>query len=406
MMSPLMLSRPRYPEAYEDAWRRMAMAELDMAPDLPSTQFDARLRPVAASLSDDLTVARAKGLEASSGGRVRPIAYGLYFFPQTWMRMALMMGEALARDPDLISSSRRDSSRPVRIVDLGAGAGAGTWGALEALAAHRKPAAVEVWAVDREAALLRRFERMAEVARQRFPLTLRVHTLVADARGIPEACPDPDLVLAVFSANEWMTESDAAAWAAWGNGLADRLAPQGALALCEPASEASAAGIRAIRDDFCRGDRMRICWPCPHEQPCPMRGGKIGYCHEVRRWTPPPTVHRWGCALGREIGVVKFSGLVAARKDPASARPDSSDTPMRGRMVAPMGTAAGRLVTCVCAPDGQLHSCERLTRAMEREEIRSLRAWERGDSISMEGRVLGDGLTWRAETWHRLVAWE
>lgn len=151
---------------------------------------------------------------------------------------------------------------------------------------------------------------------------------------------------------------------------------------------------------------MRMCWPCPHERPCPMRGGKNGYCHEVRRWVPPPTVHRWGCALGREIGVVKYCGMVALRREGMPRSGDVVPPPMSGRMVAPMSPAAGRLVTRVCGADGQVHACERLTRAMDPEDIRATRRWERGDSISIEGRVLGDGVTWRADAWKRLMAWE
>ena len=156
---------------------------------------------------------------------------------------------------------------------------------------------------------------------------------------------------------------------------------------------------------------MRVAWPCPHARPCPLRGGRGDYCHEVRRWTPPPVVHRWGCALGREIGVVKYCGLVAARsnlsdKSDLSDLSDKSDPPTIGRMVAPMSPAAGRLVTRVCGADGQVHPCERLTRAIDREEIRATRRWERGDTISIKGRVLGDGVTWRADEWKRLMSWE
>lgn len=395
------LPRPVYPPAYEEAWRRMAMAELDMTPDIAQAHFDARLRPVAAALSDDMTVARLEGLSTAAGGRVRPIVYGLYFFPQTWMRAALMLGEALAKDPSMLAGKEN-----LRMVDLGAGAGAGAWGALEAIAAHRRPASVEIWAVEREASLLRRMEKLAAVARQRLPFEIRIHTLVSDARQVPDAIPDADLLLAVFSMNEWMAGADASQWMACADSWPARLAPDGVLAICEPASEESAAGIRAIRDAWCTGGSMRVAWPCPHARPCPLRGGRGDYCHEVRRWTPPPTVHRWGCALGREIGVVKYCGLVATRQSSSSESSEASEAPMSGRMVAPMSVAAGRLVTRVCGADGQVHACERLTRAMEREDIRITRKWERGDSIAIEGRVLGDGVTWRADEWKRLMAWD
>jgi ribosomal protein RSM22 (predicted rRNA methylase) len=395
------MGRPVYPAVYEAAWRAMAMAELDFPADAPDRDLDRRLRPVAESLSDGWTVTRGGEADSPARGRHRQIAYGLYFFPQTWMRAALLLGEALARSPELLPDR---PGRPLRLLDLGAGAGAGAWGALDAIAAHRAPEGVDIVAVDREASLLSRFRAMAEVARARHSFPIRIHTMVADAAQPPSAGEAPDLLLSVFAANEWLGLTDPAAWADWAERLAGRLAPDGALMLCEPAAPEIVRGLGSARDRFAADGRFSIRWPCPHRAPCPLLAAGGDHCHEVRRWTPPPATRRWGCALGRDIGVVKFSGLLI-QNTPAPPAGSAEPAP-GGRMVAPMLPANGRLATRLCGADGRAHPCECLTRSLTREERHDQRRWERGDSLVLDdARVLGDGVTWRAGTWRRVFDW-
>src|SRR5262245_61000648 len=77
----------------------------------------ARATDDVAALSDLFTVARPKRFP-DYGGDAQAVAYGLWFFPQTWCRVRFPLLEAVARGWE------PPRERPARVLDLGAGTGA------------------------------------------------------------------------------------------------------------------------------------------------------------------------------------------------------------------------------------------------------------------------------------------
>ena len=114
----MVVDRPAYPEALESAWLRLAMEALAVR---DTEALCARLEPAVARLSDLFTTERAAGFGRYADTPELLAAYGLFFFPQTFVRTAFALAECDARAPEALGAA---PGRPFLLADLGAGTGA------------------------------------------------------------------------------------------------------------------------------------------------------------------------------------------------------------------------------------------------------------------------------------------
>ncbi len=383
--------RPDYPEELELTWLRRAI-DLTHA-DTPELACDRVVRRVA-ELSDLFTLNRRPGYSRYAAYPAAQVAYGLYFFPQTYLRVRFVLAECAAVAGELPTSC---TSGSLRLLDLGAGSGAACLAAVDWLAGVAPTLNVHWTAVDRSGAALAALERLTcECPPVKRPI---VRTVLADVR---HWRPDEsaDLVLAVFVGNELFEDSPDEDYTEWLNRALGMTRHGGWLVVIEPA-------LRAVRLDRAR-DRLlarrdvRILGPCPHHRPCPLLAAAraTAWCHDVRRWNAPLGLRWINRRLHRDISVVAHAYLVVQRAPPLA----DPQEPTTARLVGPIRPTAGRILFRLCCGDGAARSCEILTRHLAKDEIRWIREeWERGDRVRVvQPEILGNG-AWRAAAIERLA---
>jgi ribosomal protein RSM22 (predicted rRNA methylase) len=187
---------------------------------------------------------------------------------------------------------------PLRVLDVGAGAGAMSLGAHAALPGR----ALEVLAVDRDPEAL---ALLARAAAGRFA----VRTLAAD---VTAALPEGrhELVLLGTVVNEL----PAAARVPLVRRLLDaHVADDGALVIVEPALRETARALHELRDELIAGG-AHVFAPCTRRgAPCPALADERDWCHEDRPFASPPRLAQLARATGLRLGGLKFAYLTLRR---------------------------------------------------------------------------------------------
>jgi ribosomal protein RSM22 (predicted rRNA methylase) len=360
-----------YPTWIEPFWLRKAQ-ELWGVTDVGELAEQAR--PHAARLSDLFTADRPRVMPDYATDPALRVAYGLFFFPQTFARTLWILDECFNAAGYRLPA--REHS--FRLLDFGAGSGAAAFAALTFLSAFR-------WhwtAVDASAAHLEDLRALAETGRSCLPeFTLEVRAADFSTSTARDGAPW-DVILMSFALNELSAQNDARAhellWC-----LLDDLAPGGLLVVCEPASQSASECLEAFRDAVSDKRRASILAPCLHAQPCPLLAGRLFWCHEVRPWTPPPAAERINRQLYRDLSRLKFSFVAVANQPPARMRDVA--TAARARLVAPVVAERGKLVTRGCAEDGRVYTYELLTRHLSSDSRAAALRLERGARVRFEG---------------------
>jgi SAM-dependent methyltransferase len=388
-MNPTLLPRPSYPSELEAAWLGIA-CRVTRRKRWPDALRD--LLPDVAALSDTLTTDREPGFGDYTNSKKALIAYGLFFFPQTYQRVAFTLHEWLVRHRPYEGGVRN-----LRVLDAGAGTGASSFAALDALAAHL-PAEVriELTAADQSEDSLKRLNELYRDLRPRWP-NARLHTELVELPHLRRISRDPwDILLVSFALNELIEERGEDYLADWMDMALKCVQPGGALVLLEPATRPAALRLQHLRDRLAEQRDVTLLGPCLHHQPCPLlaQAPKV-WCHEVKTWRAPESMRILNQTLRRDLAVVKWSHLVLQNQLP----PASSEAPALMRLVSPLMLPKGKLAATGCGADGALHPHEMLTRNLTSTRIKQLKTIERGDLVTWpEGELLGDGVTRRAET--------
>jgi ribosomal protein RSM22 (predicted rRNA methylase) len=268
-----------------------------------------------------LSAAYAGGQPSAIADHAAHAAYLAVRMPATYAAVRAVLAQVPQDELDGVHS----------LLDLGAGPGSATWAALIAC-----PSLVTATQVDRSRALLDVGARLGAtlLADRRVSLTQRVSD-VGSARDWASA----DLVLSAYALAELSPSARtllvSAAWHATAH----------ILVLVEPGTPAGFQHILAARTALA-GEGARFIAPCPHEGPCPMRGGgrDDDWCHFSVR-VPRTRRHRRlkGGTLGYEDE--KFAYLVATRAVPAIDRPPA-------RVLRHPRIDKGRIGLTLCAPEG------------------------------------------------------
>jgi ribosomal protein RSM22 (predicted rRNA methylase) len=393
------MATARHVSSLEDGWQDVLDRVLAKR-SLPRMHETAKLGAKVAELSRAYNTGRA----GDARDRVRlPIEARIAFsFPRDVPKAA-----AAVRELVTAGALRAPGGRPLRIVDLGAGLGAMTWGIVRALAASGEALSVEALLVDEDAEALSVAEAIAREARARFPqIALEVRTRTA--RLAPDLrLPTADVVVLGQVLSEVDTQLEEEARVERHAGLVaallrDVVAPDGSLVVVEPALRDRTRHLHAVRDRLAASGEITIFAPCLHARACPVRALEGEWCHEDLAIDLP----QWLVPVARAAGLrwqgLTFSYLVL-RRDGASlastalataALPGSEPAPgaepsavadgrrVRLRIISSLLRSKGKTELWGCTDQGTRVRLRRL----DRDQAESNAAWDeldRGDVVSL-----------------------
>lgn len=284
-----------------------------------------------------------------------------------------------------LARSGRLPAGPLRLLDVGAGCGTLTLGALGALGDRDIDHA---WGVDHEPEALELFRRLyAGIGAARSGATGPLRTQLADAsrRRALDDLPGPFSL--IFVGNT-LTELPAGARATLLRELLAKLAPEGALIVIEPALQQTSRDLHRLRDELLERREARVFAPCTHQLSCPLVDHPKAWCHEIRVWSDaPPRLRKLAAASGLRRRDLKFSylTLLPNADDPSGvACPAPEDAEGEAfRVVGSLQRSKGRRSVALCAR-GALHEALRLDRD-KREHNRPFERLNRGRLLWLPG---------------------
>jgi len=273
---------------------------------------------------------------------------------------------------------------PLRLLDLGAGAGAMTLGAAAYLAGIGRELDLSVVAIDRDRGALALFEGAARHLAQslggRIALERRAD-LLRDAVLPPGAF---DLVLAGGVLNE-LDEATRISLVERGLTALDE---GGALVLIEPALRETSRDLHRLRDHLLASGRAHVFAPCTRAvAPCPALARERDWCHEDRPLALPPRAARLAQATGLRQGGMKFAYLVLRRAGDPLAAVDPSRAALR--IVSEAKRLKGRRECVGCGDAGWVK-----LRLLSRHRTDANRGFERvrrGDVLVIDSETAGAG---------------
>jgi SAM-dependent methyltransferase len=297
-------------------------------------------------------------------------------------------GAAAVRE--LVATGALRFEGTLRVLDVGAGLGATTWGLVRALEAAGLRGTVEATWIDADARALEVGESLWRARAGRGAVELRVRT-AARPVGPLDDLPRFDVVLAgqvlseldVGAPDPARVEAHAALLAAW---LERRVADDGTLVVVEPALRDRTRHLHRVRDALAARPGVTIFAPCLHAAACPALAREGDWCHEDL----PVDLPAWLTPVARAAGL-RFEGLtfsyVVLRRDGARLA-DALHGPARSsrlRVVSAPMPSKGKLEAFVCGEVGDPAVPTRV-RAMrlDRDANDTNGAWEtasRGDLL-------------------------
>jgi ribosomal protein RSM22 (predicted rRNA methylase) len=373
----------------DDAWRASIEA-VARAHRWPSAAEPVQLGALVRALSDAYNAPNAgPGRAVASSAPARAARLGFSFardVPKAAaaVRELVLSGELAAR-----------GERALRVLDVGAGLGATTWGVVRALAAAGRACAIAATWTDEDAHAL---DIATELARERGgregSVTLAIHT--ERRRVTPDvAGPGPwDLVLL----GQVLSELDPAEpdeertrrHAHLVSGLVAKLAPGGALVIVEPALCGRTRHLHAVRDTVLAARSATVFAPCLHDAPCPAYQVPGEWCHEDLAIDLPPWLAPVARAAGLRWQGLTFSYLVLRRAGDRSLKDLLPRGPgLRARVISDALVSKGKREHFVCSERGvagDLPDRARVSR-LDRDESPSNAAWgevRRGDVVALE----------------------
>lgn len=272
---------------------------------------------------------------------------------------------------ELVNRGVFPAARPLRVLDLGAGAGAMSLG----LASIRADdCAVELTAVDRDEAALRLLRGAVAELPDTWRAGFDVRVVAADVRRWTPPEPGFDLIMAGSVLNELTRDAafDAvSAWLSW-------LREDGAVIIVEPALRETARALQALRDHILEADRGHVFAPCTRRAaPCPGLADERDWCHEDRPVQLPERTQQLVNATGLRSYGLKFSYLVLRREPAALVDPAGERAALR--VVSRPRKLKGRRECFVCGEHGR--TALRLLKRNRSAANRAVESARRGDVV-------------------------
>jgi ribosomal protein RSM22 (predicted rRNA methylase) len=376
-MDPRTLVRPLEPR-----WEAVLDAVLRSASRTPLAIKDvARLAPKVAELSAAYNAGRAEGRRTKLPMEAR-VAFS---FPRD-----VPKGAAAVRELVASRVLQVPPDRPLRVVDLGAGLGAMTWGLARALGASGARGRIAALLVDEDPAILQAAEALTRAAgASEAGVELAVTTRLGDVSLSPSGLADVVLVGQVLSEIDPGAEPRArvdAQTELLRRLLHETVAPDGALVIIEPALRDRTRHLHAIRDRLLELDpAARVFAPCLHSSKCPALALDGEWCHEDLAVDLP----EWLVPLARAAGLrwqgLTFSYLVLRRDGRGLGCPSDQDSihQIRFRAVSELLRSKGKAELWSCSDQGVRARLRRLERDAAAGEGLPFEDLRRGDVVTV-----------------------
>jgi len=364
-----------YPQRYESWWLGRASNHFRGT---GGTHVLQKLEPVVGRLSDEFTIYRDGEAPENYDRPEEILAYGLFFFPQTYTRTLWVVAELLER---LQWAPAPD--RPLRVLDLGCGSGAASFALLDQLDATGLPVEVEHYGVDRsgynldaarELASSQSYENI-QVTSEWLRRDVTSSQFSWDKKPFNKSW---DIILMSFSFGEFVVGLEDEQAVEVVHDLADALRDAGTVLITEPSLMETSVRLEVVRDAVAASQELQVLAPCLHQDACPALEQKRFWCHEVRKWHPPETIAYLNTRLHREIRFLKFSFLLF-QKTAEIPTTDAGDAYFR--LVSPSSKKSGQMVCKGCSANGVINTYEWLTRNLSKEQVKNHLGLERGDCV-------------------------
>ncbi|HEY4177569.1 MAG TPA: small ribosomal subunit Rsm22 family protein [Kofleriaceae bacterium] len=265
----------------------------------------------------------------------------------------------------------------LRVVDLGAGCGAMSLGALAALNAP-----LEITAIDRDREAL----QIAAAAVTAFSPTATFTTKTDDATRV--AVPPADLVLM----GTLLNELDAPARLALVRRALAAISDDGAVIIIEPALRETTRALHELRDALLVDNGAHVFAPCTRQgAPCPALADPTDWCLEHRSVKLPPRTAELARLTHLRDDGLKFSYLVL-RKAAATL----SDDPAAWRITGSAWAQKGKVEVLACSNAGRTKL--RLLKKNRVGTNRALESVERGDVVTLDAQLGDDRIEVLPET--------
>jgi SAM-dependent methyltransferase len=288
-----------------------------------------------------------------------------------------------------------EASKPLRMLDLGAGVGAMTWGIAHALSDEpARTREVEAVLIDGDAEALKVAEQIAERRKTVNGVSVKIETMRQIAPFSASLVGGPfDLVIAGQLLSELDRDVDfeerivrhvrlIRSWL-------DAVVPNGSLILVEPALRDRTRHLHKLRDVIAHEKLATIFAPCLHAESCPMLARDEDWCSEDL----PIDLPEWLATIARGAGLrwqgSTFSYLIL-RKDDLSLAALSQSHAARFRVVSDRIQTKGKTEFYLCGTtknaDQDRTGKIRVTR-LDRHETSENHAWDtiaRGSVIAID----------------------
>jgi ribosomal protein RSM22 (predicted rRNA methylase) len=315
---------------------------------------------------------------------------------------AARLGFSFARDVpkgaaavrELVATGTLRAAPGLRLLDIGAGMGATTWGVVRALEASGGLGSVEATWVDSDGRALEVAVAIARAREGKAAIAVQARALTRPL-GSFDDLPRYDLVLAgqvlseldVGSPEDARVERHAALLAAW---LERRVEPHGSLVVIEPALRDRSRHLHRVRD-LLAASGVTIFAPCLHGAPCPALARDTDWCHEDLTVDLPSWLVPVARAAGLRREGLTFS-YVVLRKDGArlvDATP-APHTAARLRVVSGAIPSKGKREAFLCGElerGGERIAARARTMRLDRDATAGNEAWDdlaRGDVLTID----------------------
>jgi SAM-dependent methyltransferase len=316
------------------------------------------------------------------------------------------LGFSLVRDLPKVTTAVRElcdagllrvRGAPLRVLDLGAGLGASTFGLVRALAIAGESGTVDAVLVDDNQRALALAADVARVIGKKIDIQLHVRTAVGNAAShtSPERF-DVILLGQMVSELDCALAPDARAsrHAAWiARLLQDCLEGDGFLLIVEPALRERTRHLHAVRDAL-MGEpgepSVTLFAPCLQRQACPMLANPHDWCHEDLPVNLPDPLIPVARAAGLRFEGLTYSYLVLRRDGVTLRGRLGSRAPGLARVVsAPLVTKVKRewFLCGDAMTNGELTSAKTKAMRLDRERAPHNVAWDdarRGDILAFD----------------------
>jgi len=351
-----------YPNWLEAFWLKQALSD---HPD------DCQLRayePAIQALTDLFTTHRPLVFKDYTHEQLA-IAYGLFFYPQTFTRTCYPLAEAVEL------SQWKPQQVPMHILDLGCGLGAA--GLAAALWFNsRSQCPIQLTAIDHSSQALSYLKAIHTLPQHQ---AIQLQTHIGDLRQLKtlEAIKhQQDLIILSFAWNEAFQHTPVRQQNQYIRYLRSCLTPEGLLLIIEPATAHAATHLQNLADHaVAQADWYR--WG-PGFSPKPFAFiSPKNWPHEVRSWEAPDSLSYLNRRLFRDLKVLKFHYALLGLQPPQPHLPHDPGDCIR--LVSPLTSLKGKFVFQGLSLDGDILSYELPTRSLAPVDFKLLSMIERGD---------------------------